>query len=62
MGKGSLRAHRNGQPKTRNHVAVVAQFRNSAGTMGGGKATRNKRERQTVKRNLRAGRFDDYDA
>lgn len=42
--------------KTRSWVAVSAQFRNSAGAMGGGKRTKNRRARQAAKRGLRAER------
>lgn len=41
------------QPKTRSHVAVAAHMRNSAGTMGGGKRYKNRKDRQTTKRELR---------
>jgi hypothetical protein len=46
-----------GQPKTRSYVAIAAHQRNSAGAMGGGKRTKNRRERASVKRELRS-----YDA
>lgn len=44
------------ETKTRSWVAVSAQFRNSAGAMGGGKRTKNRRARQSAKRDLRAER------
>jgi len=41
------------QPKVRSAVAVAAQFRNSAGAMGGGKRSRNRRDRQQGKLNIK---------
>jgi hypothetical protein len=42
------------QPKTRSYVAIAAHQRNSAGTMGGGKRTKNRKDRQSAKRELRS--------
>lgn len=44
------------QPKTRSHIAIAAQFRNSAGAMdkrGKGRSKRDKRSRQSIKSDLR---------
>jgi hypothetical protein len=41
------------QPKTRSAVAVSAHFATGAGTHGGGKRTRNRRDRQSARRELR---------
>lgn len=41
--------------KTRNYTAIAAQFRNSAGKMGGSHRAQARRDRQSTKRALRAG-------
>lgn len=41
------------QPKIRSYVAIAAHNRNSAGTMGGGKRSKNRKDRQTSRRALR---------
>jgi hypothetical protein len=40
----------------RSYVAVAAHMRNSAGTMGGGKRTKNRRDRQAARNELRSYR------
>lgn len=45
------------QPKTRSFVAIAAHQRNSAGSMGGGKRTKSRRERAEVKRSLKRGDY-----
>jgi hypothetical protein len=49
MSKSNL----HGQPKVRSHIAIAAHMRNSAGAMGGGKRTRNRRDRRASKQALR---------
>lgn len=49
------------QPKTRNHIAVDAHMRNSAGPMGKrgkGRARYERDDRATVKVNLRKGDWE----
>lgn len=43
------------QPATRSYVAIAAQMRNSAGAMGGGKRTRNRRDRKSARLAIRRG-------
>jgi hypothetical protein len=45
---------KNTQPKTRNHVAIAAQMRNSAGSHDGSKRSQNRRDRQGTKVSLRS--------
>ena len=42
------------QPKVRSYIAIAAHTRNSAGAMGGGKRTKNRRDRQTSRNELRS--------
>lgn len=56
----SVRDHIAGQPRTRSWIAVDAQMRNSAGTMGKrgkGRSKRDSSSRQTVRASLRRGDF-----
>ena len=41
------------QPKVRSYVAISAQMRNSAGSMGGSKKRTAKRNRAAIKKELR---------
>ena len=41
------------QPKTRSHVAVAAHFATGAGTHGGSKLRRNRKERQSARQSIR---------
>ena len=45
---------KNTQPKTRNHVAIAATMRNSAGSHDGTKRSQNRRDRQATKSSLRS--------
>ena len=45
---------KNTQPKTRNHVAIAAQMRNSAGSHDGSKRSQNRKDRQGTKVSLRS--------
>lgn len=44
------------QPRVRSYIAQAAHMRNSAGAMGGGKRTRNRRDRRASKQALRGER------
>ena len=41
------------QPKVRNHVAIAAHMRNSAGSMGKRKRSKNRADRRAAKLNLK---------